>query len=123
MASVNFVRDSLVGLPSVPRDDEYEDLKRRRLQEAAKRVEEEKRTARLAKLKYEQVGIEEEWHFEFVKDPEISNPSSYWIPSSAKFMMILANVIRDILRTRPHQACVSNVIFFERCQTRPGEFG
>ena len=54
LASVNFVKETLVGLPGIPTLDELTRLQETRKLEAVKRVEEEKRSAELAKIKYEQ---------------------------------------------------------------------
>lgn len=54
VAAVNFVKEGLVGLPALPSEDKYEALKAFRRENAVKRIEEEKRAARQAKLKFEQ---------------------------------------------------------------------
>eukprot|EP00088_Acartia_fossae_P066517 TRINITY_DN8254_c0_g2_i12.p1 TRINITY_DN8254_c0_g2~~TRINITY_DN8254_c0_g2_i12.p1 ORF type:complete len:729 (-),score=207.47 TRINITY_DN8254_c0_g2_i12:337-2523(-) len=52
-ASVNFVKDTLVGLPSLPSQERFEELKKRRQEETARRVEEERRKAKEAKLRFQ----------------------------------------------------------------------
>ena len=56
LASVNFIKETLVGLPGIPTEDEFLKLQDERKNEAARRIEQEKKTAAAAKLKYEQRG-------------------------------------------------------------------
>ena len=56
LASVNFIKETLVGLPGIPTEDEFLKLQEERKNEAARRIEQEKKTAAAAKLKYEQRG-------------------------------------------------------------------
>ncbi len=51
--AVNFVKSNLVSLPDAPTEDEFDDLKSRRVREAEDRVEEERREARVAKIRAE----------------------------------------------------------------------
>lgn len=51
-ASVNFVKEGLVGLPDVPTEDEFEQLKVKRREHAQLKVEQEKESARIARLRY-----------------------------------------------------------------------
>jgi len=53
MASVNFVKGTLVGLPGIPNEEELLKLQENRRLEASKRVEEEKKQWELAKLKFD----------------------------------------------------------------------
>jgi len=53
MASVNFVKATLVGLPGIPTEEELLKLQENRKAEASKRVEEEKKLSEMAKLKFE----------------------------------------------------------------------
>ena len=53
ISAVNFVKATLVALPGVPSEEEYAELKRRRKQNAVKKIAEEKEAARRAKEKYE----------------------------------------------------------------------
>jgi len=52
-AAMNFVKETLVGLPPTPTEAEFEDIKRQKAHEAAKRIEEEKKSALEAKIKSE----------------------------------------------------------------------
>ena len=52
-ASVNFVKETLVGLPSAPTPEEFEQIKIQKAQEAVKRIEIEKQKALEAKIKSE----------------------------------------------------------------------
>jgi hypothetical protein len=54
MSAVSFVKDGLVGLPGLPSEEEFETLKKRRREEAERKVAEEKQAAKLAKLRFEQ---------------------------------------------------------------------
>merc|ERR1719370_957265 len=53
MASVNFVKATLVGLPGIPTEEELLKLQEIRRMEASKRVEEEKKQSELAKIKFD----------------------------------------------------------------------
>jgi len=53
MASFNFVKETLVGLPSAPTPEEFEQIKIQKAQEAVKRIEIEKQKALEAKIKSE----------------------------------------------------------------------
>lgn len=53
ISAVNFVKETLVGLPSAPTQEEFEEIKKQKAIEAAKRIEEEKRSAQEAKIKSE----------------------------------------------------------------------
>lgn len=53
-SAVNFVKSTLVVLPSLPSEEEHERLKARRKEEAERRVQEERDAARRAKEKLEQ---------------------------------------------------------------------
>jgi len=52
-ASVNFIKDTLVGLPSLPSDEKLADLRKLRQEETARRVEQERRKAREAKIRFQ----------------------------------------------------------------------
>jgi len=52
-ASVNFIKDTLVGLPSLPSDEKLVELRRLRREETARRVEQERRKAREAKTRFQ----------------------------------------------------------------------
>jgi len=52
-AAVNFIKETLVGLPSLPSDEELEKIKERKKEEIAKRVLEERRRQEEARLKYQ----------------------------------------------------------------------
>jgi len=54
-ASVNFIKETLVGLPSLPSDDELLILQEKRKEEIAKKVEEERRKAAEARLKFQNI--------------------------------------------------------------------
>ena len=53
-ASINFVKETLVGLPGIPSEEEHAKLQEQRKKEAAKRIKEEQKAAATAKLKYDQ---------------------------------------------------------------------
>ena len=53
-ASINFVKETLVGLPGIPTEDELQKLQVERKNEAARKIQEEQKAAATAKLKYEQ---------------------------------------------------------------------
>jgi len=53
IASVNFVKETLVGLPGIPTEEELSRLQESRQKEASLRVEEEKKQSVLAKLKFD----------------------------------------------------------------------
>jgi len=55
IASVNFVKETLVGLPGIPTEEELARLQEIRRREASLRVEEEKKQSAKAKLKFESV--------------------------------------------------------------------
>ena len=63
-ASVNFVKDTLVGLPSLPSQERFEELKKRRQEETARRVEEERRKAKEAKLRFQNLQVRQVGHCE-----------------------------------------------------------
>ena len=52
-AAVNFIKETLVGLPSLPNDDELEKIKEKKKEEIAKRVLEERRRQEEARQKYQ----------------------------------------------------------------------
>jgi len=52
-ASVNFIKETLVGLPSLPNDDELLILQQKRKEEIAKKIEEERKKAAEARLKFQ----------------------------------------------------------------------
>jgi len=52
-AAMNFVKETLVGLPKTPTEKEFEVIKKQKAQEATKRIEEEKKSALEAKIKSE----------------------------------------------------------------------
>ncbi len=52
--AVNFVKATLVGMPDVPTEEEYAELKRSRIEAAAKRVQEERLAARAMRQRFEQ---------------------------------------------------------------------
>ena len=53
-SAINFVKDTLVGLPSVPTEEELVKLKENRKKEAEKKIAEEKTKAQEAKIRFEQ---------------------------------------------------------------------
>lgn len=53
MASVNFVKETLVGLPGIPTEEELSKLQENRQKEASLRVEEEKRQKARAQIKFD----------------------------------------------------------------------
>ena len=59
-SAVNFVKETLVGLPAVPSEDELENLKQKRKREAERKIAEEKFKAQEAKLKFEQQQLQQQ---------------------------------------------------------------
>ena len=55
-AAVNFIKDCLVGLPGVPTEEEFNGVRRARLEEVARRVNEEKMASKVARQRF----VEEE---------------------------------------------------------------
>jgi len=55
IASVNFVKETLVGLPGIPTEEELSRLQQSRQKEASLRVEEEKKQSVLAKMKFDRM--------------------------------------------------------------------
>ena len=53
-ASINFVKETLVGLPGIPSEEEHAKLQEQRKKEAAKKIKQEQQAAATAKLKYDQ---------------------------------------------------------------------
>ena len=53
-SAINFVKDTLVGLPSVPSEEELVKLKEKRKKEAERKICEEKVKAHEAKIRFEQ---------------------------------------------------------------------
>jgi len=54
-ASVNFIKETLVGLPSLPSDEELTVLQERRKEEISRKVEEERKKAAEARLKFQNI--------------------------------------------------------------------
>jgi len=54
-ASVNFIKETLVGLPSLPSPEELVKLQQRRKEEIARKIEEERRKAQAARQKYQEM--------------------------------------------------------------------
>jgi len=52
-AAVNFIKETLVGLPSLPSEEELEKIKERKREEIARRVQEERRRQEEARQKYQ----------------------------------------------------------------------
>ena len=52
-AAVNFIKETLVGLPSLPSDSELETIRERKKEEIARRVQEERKKQEEARLKYQ----------------------------------------------------------------------
>ena len=53
-ASINFVKETLIGLPGIPSEQEHAKLQEERKKEAAKRIQLEQKAAATAKMKYDQ---------------------------------------------------------------------
>ena len=69
ISAVNFVKETLVGLPAVPTEEELEKLKANRKKEAEKKIAEEKLKAQEAKIKFEQQQMQQQvrnqiWSFD-----------------------------------------------------------
>ena len=60
ISAVNFVKETLVGLPAVPTEEELEKLKANRKKEAEKKIAEEKLKAQEAKIKFEQQQMQQQ---------------------------------------------------------------
>ena len=58
-SAVNFVKDTLVGLPAVPSEEELEKLKQNRKREAERKIAEEKQKAQEAKVKFEEQQLQQ----------------------------------------------------------------
>ena len=56
-ASVNFIKETLVGLPSLPSEEELVVIQERRKEEIAKRVEEERRRTQEARIKFRNMQV------------------------------------------------------------------
>ena len=56
-AAVNFIKETLVGLPSLPSDDELAKIQERRKEEIARRVQEERKRAEEMRLKYQNLQV------------------------------------------------------------------
>ena len=56
-ASVNFIKETLVGLPSLPTEEEFVKLQQRRKEFVARKVEEERRKAQEARLKFRNIQV------------------------------------------------------------------
>ena len=56
-ASVNFIKETLVGLPSLPSDEELVLLQEKRKEEIARRVEEERRRTQEARIKFRNLQV------------------------------------------------------------------
>ena len=54
VSSMNFVKETLVGLPGIPAEEELKKLQEERKQEAARKIQQEQKAAASAKIKYEQ---------------------------------------------------------------------
>ena len=60
ISAVNFVKETLVGLPAVPTEEELEKLRANRKKEAEKKIAEEKLKAQEAKIKFEQQQMQQQ---------------------------------------------------------------
>lgn len=56
-ASVNFIKDTLVGLPSLPSDEKLAEVRRQRQEETARRVQEERRKAKEARQRFQNMQV------------------------------------------------------------------
>lgn len=56
-ASVNFIKDTLVGLPSLPSEERLVEARRQRQEETARRVEEERRKAKEARQRFQNMQV------------------------------------------------------------------
>ncbi len=59
-ATVEFIKEELLVLPSAPTDEEFQRLKAKRVRDAERKVAEEKEAARLAKAKFEEHKAQQE---------------------------------------------------------------
>ena len=56
-ASVNFIKDTLVGLPSLPSEEKLTEARKQRQEETARRVEEERRKAKEARQRFQNMQV------------------------------------------------------------------
>ncbi len=56
-ASVNFIKDTLVGLPSLPSEEKLAEARKQRQEETARRVEEERRKAKEARQRFQNMQV------------------------------------------------------------------
>ena len=56
-ASVNFIKETLVGLPSLPTEEELVKLQEKRKEDIAKKVEEERRKAQEARIRFRNLQV------------------------------------------------------------------
>ena len=56
-ASVNFIKDTLVGLPSLPTEEELVRLQEKRKEDIARKVEEERRKAQEARIRFRNLQV------------------------------------------------------------------
>lgn len=86
-SAVNYVKDTLVGLPSVPSEEELEKLKANRKKEAERKIAEEKAKAHEAKLRYEHQQIQQqmarESSFSFTPTSNADHPVKKFLSPSA----------------------------------------
>ena len=55
---MNFIKETLVGLPSLPSDEELVKIQEKRKAELARKVQEERRKSEEARLKYQNIQVE-----------------------------------------------------------------
>ena len=60
LATVDFIKETLVALPAAPSADEFSRLRAERVRAAERRVAEEREAARLAKAKFEEHRAQQE---------------------------------------------------------------
>jgi len=87
-ASVNFIKETLVGLPSLPSDEELVLLQEKRKEEIARRVEEERRRTQEARIKFRNL---QEKRQETPKNKLSRSPSEQAIEYEKGFVLSSAN--------------------------------
>ena len=61
-AAVNFIRETLVGLPSLPSEEQLLELQQKRKEEIARKVEEERRKAQEARIRFRNLQVRASLH-------------------------------------------------------------
>lgn len=101
-SAVNFVKETLVGLPSVPSEQELEQIKLQRVQEAAQRIAQEKRNAMEAKQRFQEA------------EQRRNDPASRRVSSNSPMATAALNATQNMLSSamrRPQQKAQKGLRF------------